>query len=130
MWEMSELDLERERAAKNQSLFREVNERIQDLAPTGHPVGFICECLNTECDQPVALTVEEYEQIRSGSTKFLVLPGHEVERVEEVVGLTDRYLVVSKLGIGGRFAAALDPRQRNAEFSTAVNRATNRALDE
>ncbi len=34
MSDRSELDIERQRAAKNQSLFREVNERIEDLAPS------------------------------------------------------------------------------------------------
>jgi hypothetical protein len=106
-------ELERERAAKNQSLFREVNERIEDLASPVAPAGFICECLNTECDQQISLSVEEYERVRSGSNRFLVVPGHQVAGVEEVVGSSDRYLVVAKLGVGGQVAAGLDPRQRN-----------------
>ena len=57
------------------------------------------------------MSVEEYEQVRSGSNRFLVLPGHQVPGVEEVVESTDRYLVVSKLGVGGEVAAGLDPRQ-------------------
>jgi hypothetical protein len=113
MSDVSELELERERAAKNQSLFREVNERIQELASPIAAVGFICECLDTECDQQVPISVEEYEHVRSGANRFLVLAGHEVKRVEEVVERTDRYLIVSKLGVGGQLAAGLDPRQRN-----------------
>ncbi len=112
MSDLSELDLERQRAAKNQSLFREVNERIEELAPPGLPVGFICECLNTACDDQLSLTVAEYERVRSDSNRFVVVPGHEVEGVEEVVSRTDRYLVISKLGTGGRFAEKLDPRNR------------------
>ena len=49
MSDLAELDLQRERAAKNQSLFREVNERIEDLDHTSTFIEFICECANEEC---------------------------------------------------------------------------------
>jgi hypothetical protein len=108
----SNLDLRRQRAAQNQSLFREVNERIEDLSVSASFAGFVCECLNTDCDEQVPLTIEEYEHVRSGSNKFIVLPGHHVPEVENVVESTPRYLIVSKLGKGAEVAAQLDPRRR------------------
>ena len=39
MSDVSQLDLRRERAAKNESVFREVNERVNELA---EPASFIC----------------------------------------------------------------------------------------
>jgi hypothetical protein len=111
--EMSEdLELQRERAAKNQSLFREVNERIEDLSSGALYPGFVCECLSSECVEKVALTIQEYEAIRSNSNRFLVLPGHEAEDVEEVVEAESHYLVVAKRGAGGGVAERLDPRHR------------------
>jgi hypothetical protein len=106
------LELRRKRAAQNQSLFREVNERIEDLSASAPFAGFICECLSTDCDERVPLTIEEYEHVRAGSNRFVVLPGHDVPEVEQVVETTARYVVVSKLGAGAEVAAQLDPRTR------------------
>jgi hypothetical protein len=107
-----ELESQRQRAAKNQSLFREVNERIEDLAASASFSTFICECMDETCDASVSLTIEEYEHIRSGSNRFLVLPGHQVSSDETVIEGNDRFLVVAKLGAGEPVAEALDPRKR------------------
>jgi hypothetical protein len=112
MTELSVLELQRQRAAKNQSLFREVNERIEDLAANALFTTFVCECMDETCDQSVPLTVEEYERIRADGNRFFVLPSHVVLELEEIVESTDRYVVVSKLGTGGAVAEHLDPRQR------------------
>jgi hypothetical protein len=112
--ELSELDAQRQRAAKNQSLFREVNERIEDLAASAAFTMFICECMDESCDESVSLTIQEYEHIRSDSNRFLVLPGHEISNIERVVEANERYLVVAKLGAGELVAEGLDPRKRNA----------------
>jgi hypothetical protein len=109
---LTELELRRERAAKNQSLFREVNERIEDLAGNASFSTFICECLDETCDESISLTVEEYEHIRQESNRFVILPGHEEPAVEEIIDSTDRFLVVSKLGGGANVAEQLDPRKR------------------
>ena len=108
------LDARRQRAAKNQSLFREVNERIEQLAGAASSAEFICECLQADCDHPVSLTRDEYEQVRSSSNRFFVLHGHEFAEIEEVVATNDRYLVVKKLGVGADVAEMLDPRTREA----------------
>jgi hypothetical protein len=106
-----DLDLQRERAAENQSLFREVNERIEDLAADAAFQTFVCECADTECAEGISATLEEYEAVRSGPNRFLVLAGHDIPGVEEVVATTERYVVVSKLGVGAAVAEEADPRQ-------------------
>jgi len=108
-----ELDLERDGAARNQSLFRAVNERIAELSRSAMFPNFICECADESCDETMALTIEEYEWVRSGANRFAVLPGHELPEIEDVVEATDRYVVVAKLGPGGHVAAQLDPRSRS-----------------
>ena len=113
MTEISELDLQRERAAKNESLFREVNERIEDLATPASFSQFVCECLDDRCDERVSLTIEEYEYIRSGGNRFFVLPGHTDPEVDEILESSDRYLVVRKRGAGEAVAKELDPRGRD-----------------
>jgi hypothetical protein len=118
------LDARRVRAAKNQSLLREVNERIEALVAgesssvfledlrLARPLDLACECMDETCTQRVTLTVAEYEAIRADSNSFFVIPGHEVPEVEEVVREEDRYLVVAKLGAGAGVAERLDPRKR------------------
>jgi hypothetical protein len=110
MAEDAELDQRRERAARNESLFREVNERIEDLAGNASFSLFICECMNQSCDEAVSVTLEEYEYVRAGPNRFIVLRGHEISEVDEVVETCDRYLIVAKRGAGQRVAEALDPR--------------------
>jgi hypothetical protein len=107
---MSDRDLRRERAAQNESLFREVNERIEDLAGNAAHPEFVCECIDGNCDQRVAMTLGEYEHIRSAANQFFVLAGHTAPEIEEVIETTDRYLIVRKLGIGASIAEELDPR--------------------
>ena len=109
-----ELDVQRERAAKNQSLFREVNERIDELSASTSPTRFICECANERCDEKVSMAREDYEEIRSDSNRFFVVEGHELPEVEQVVGSVDGCLVVAKLGVGGDMAERLDPRRRSS----------------
>lgn len=103
------------RAAKNQSLFREVNERVEGIAKTfdldDQHLDFICECAQTDCVERLAMSVSEYETVRSVPNHFAIVDGHQIDDVEDVVARTDRYLVVAKTGTGGELAAKLDPRQ-------------------
>jgi hypothetical protein len=112
MSESVELDVRRERAAKNQSLFREVNERIGELSGSATLPTFVCECTDETCDQRVPLTREEYERVRSDSNSFFVVRGHQIDEIEQIVAVAERFVVVAKLGRGGTVAAGLDPRKR------------------
>ena len=105
--------------ARNQALFRDVNERIKDLTESqrgqqSQPVDFLCECADTDCTETIALTREEYEAARGVSTHFPVKPGHVYPELEHVVQETDRYTVVEKFGEAGTVAAERDPRRRES----------------
>jgi hypothetical protein len=99
---------------RNEALFREVNERIEDvgtsLAPDDSPMEFLCECDNQDCVERVSATRGEYEAIRAVATHFVVLPGHEDPSVEHVVQQTERFLVVEKEGEAADEAQEDDPR--------------------
>src|SRR5690242_4173285 len=89
------------RGAKNQSLFRAVNEQIERLHETfereqaiGEPVEFLCECLSGSCEEKVRLTLAEYESVRKVPTHFVVCQGHEDLEIERVVAERDGFLVV------------------------------------
>ena len=101
--------------ARNQSLFREVNERIEKFAGSSpSPVGaeFLCECGRTSCLEAMPVDVAHYEAIRSSPRRFLVKPGLVQLEVERFVERREAYLVVEKTAAGAAIAAELDPRGR------------------
>lgn len=101
--------------ARTQNLFREVNERIEELNGDRLVDGeLLCECAAKDCTETVSLTLEKYEQVRRVATHFFVLVGHEVSGIERVVERNDRYMVVEKIGDAGVLAEKLDPRRRLA----------------
>ena len=57
-----------ERRARNQTLFREVNEQILKTADDHGTSEFVCECSNTDCIEVVELRYADYEHIRAHST--------------------------------------------------------------
>jgi hypothetical protein len=109
------MDSRQQRVAKNEALFRQVNERIEEINEKREGVGldsdFLCECGDDDCTAPVSLTLAEYEEVRSDPTHFLIAHGHEVVDVEKVIRETDRYAVVKKFaGEAQRIAVETDPR--------------------
>jgi hypothetical protein len=89
-----------ERKAKNQALFRQVNERIAETsaamdAGEGQVQAFICECSRIGCRQLVEVPAVLYERVREDPTLFLVLPGHEDHDREEIVERHGDYLIVA-----------------------------------
>jgi hypothetical protein len=107
-------DARSRRIADNESRFREINERLEAdlrrLPSEDGPVEFVCECGHLECTASVSLTVAEYEQVRSDSTTFAMVPGHQIEDVEDVVFSTDRYQVARKKPPTRSIVADADPR--------------------
>jgi len=105
-----------ERAATNQTLFREINERVKELNNGFSlvlPVGeWICECANDTCTERVAMSASEYESIRNDGARFFVAPSdeHVWPDVERVTVRTARYWVVEKFGRSGAMAREADPR--------------------
>jgi len=105
-------ELER-RLARNESVFREINESIERGQWPGEedrPVGFRCECAQLGCAEVLQLSVAEYERVRAHARRFVVVPGHERPEIELVVERTPNYLVVEKRDQAAAAAEAADPR--------------------
>ena len=99
------------RVAKNEVLFREVNERIRELAPGDGPTEFLCECGDAGCVESVSLSTGQYEEVRRDPARFFIRPGHEVPDIEDVVEEADGFLVVAKRqGTPAEIAEENDPR--------------------
>lgn len=108
------MDAREERLARNEVLFREVNEQIR-VAARGHGVDehvyeFFCECSNVDCDYKLSLTLAAYERVRANADRFFVAPGHWLPEIEHPVERCDGYDVVAKEGEAARLAERLDPR--------------------
>jgi hypothetical protein len=103
-----------ERVARNETLFREVNERIKRVnvgLATVEASDFLCECGDDGCTDPISLTMREYEEVRADPTHFAVVPDHVVPDVEQVVAQSDRYAVVAKTDPDAvEVAVSEDPR--------------------
>jgi hypothetical protein len=101
---------------RNEALFREVNERIDDVsqsvAPDYEAMEFLCECDRADCRESVSVTRAEYEAVRAVPTHFIVLPNHQDPRIERVAVTNERFLVVEKEGSAARLAQERDPRDQ------------------
>jgi hypothetical protein len=93
------MPLSRERLARNQVIFREVNERLREIAdavPDG-TADYLCECSDVHCTDKIELRLFEYEAVRARNDCFFIEPGHERLEVEEVLDQNERYAIVRKI---------------------------------
>lgn len=104
-----------QRVARAEVNRRRVNEAIEQGRLSDDSQVFICECGRLGCNTTVALTLAAYEGVRTGFERFLVAPGHQVDRVDEVIERHPGHLVVAKVGAGRDIAREADPRPEQDE---------------
>ncbi len=91
-----------ERLARNEAMFREVNERVEsvhsDWSAFGPetPLRIVCECSHADCAEMVEIGANAYTAVREDPTRFIVLRGHDEPDVERVVQEQQGYAVVEK----------------------------------
>jgi hypothetical protein len=103
------------KVARNEAMYREVNERIEDLNEVfGEMSGefvVVCECADPMCAEQIPLSREAYERTRANSAQFVLRPGHQTADVEEIVAAEAEYVVVEKHeGEPAALAQQTDPR--------------------
>jgi hypothetical protein len=96
------------RMAANEAFFRRLNESLERDAPRDGTLIVVCECADEDCAQRLELTRDEYQKVRSDPTWFVVAHTHADPEIEEVIGRTDRFELVRKLGVGVDVATRLD----------------------
>ena len=96
--------------AHNEILFREVNERIEEISEEGSMLIFLCECDQADCVAQIELTKDEYKTVRANPARFVTLPGHEDTRIERVVERHPGFVVAEKQGEAAEIAIEHDPR--------------------
>jgi hypothetical protein len=96
------MDEHRLRKARNEDLFRKVNEQIEslneafaDMSGSGE-FQIVCECDRVECNERLQIAQDAYRAARRDARVFLVAPGHKDAEVERVIERTEHYWVVQK----------------------------------
>jgi hypothetical protein len=101
------------RLAENEVFFRQQNRAIErgfaklnKLAKEENHVElindddmllqFYCECSNEICRQRISLRRSQYDQVHKADDKFVVICGHEIPDVEQIIMKTDDYCVIQK----------------------------------
>jgi hypothetical protein len=103
------------RIALNETLFRDLNERVQEVVTTialdaPDALEIFCECGSADCVAKITLALAEYQEVRAHPERFLIAPGHEVADVENVVERRPAYWIVEKHEEEAQIARDRDPR--------------------
>lgn len=98
------------RAARNQALFRAINEKMLELNETfGEIVGTFavaCECSRMDCVDLLEIRPDAYRAVRESPRTFVVRSGHVEADVERAVSTHDGFTVVEVRGHGAEIADA------------------------
>jgi hypothetical protein len=98
------------RAARNQAMFRAINERLTRDDPVAELADshmIACECADPTCVQTLAISATQYEDVRREPRHFALLAGHVYPDVETVIFESSTYVVVEKVGQAGEVSEAL-----------------------
>lgn len=97
------------RLARNEAVFREVNERARELSDSWSDAAstfqIVCECCHSDCVEPVRVSTQAYLAVRAHPARFIVASGHGEPSIEDVVEHRQDYDVVEKTGEAGDFVA-------------------------
>ena len=83
------------RQARNEVLFRELNERIAQTSG-GTDFLIICECDTTGCEAMITVSIDDYRRVRSHPRRFFIFRGHNDPQIEEIVESDGAFQVVEK----------------------------------
>jgi hypothetical protein len=109
------MDERERRIGLNESVFRQVNERVEDLnrafSQVTETMDVVCECGDASCIDQIIVSLPDYERVRSDPTLFFIVPGHQAPDVETVVEEQAGFAVVRKdEGDEAELARETDPR--------------------
>jgi hypothetical protein len=108
------------RLGLNEAMFREVNERVEEVNEAfGSITGqfeIFCECGDMSCAERITVPTSDYERVRSNSNQFLLKVGHEDPAVERMIENHDTFVIVEKEGVEvEEVAEQTDPRRNDPD---------------
>ncbi len=90
-----------ERAARNEEIFRDVNEQIEkgaELHGVSSRLPFHCECARSACLEQIEIEPPVYRRAHAERYCFVVVHDHNTPQIERVVEEHEGFLVVEKIG--------------------------------
>jgi hypothetical protein len=104
-----------ERIALNEVLFRDLNERVEQIVTTlanerPDKLEIFCECGTGDCVAKLTLSLIDYGGVRAHPERFIVVPDHDTPTVERVIEKRAGYWIVEKNEEEATLARELDPR--------------------
>lgn len=85
-----------ERIADTEGDERLANEKIIQARRDGDSFRVRCECGDPLCQEPLDISEELYERVRSDSMQFVIKPGHMFPEAEDIVETEAGYEIVRK----------------------------------
>lgn len=102
------------RLAENEVVFRQTNERVQqrlrklqaEAKEEGYPdklledstsLYFYCECSDENCRERIVMKPGLYGSLHKDRAQFIIIPGHSVSSIENIIKSTPNYEVVKKV---------------------------------
>lgn len=125
-----DIPLSERRQIENEMIFRRGNEKVGDeldeldakLIEEDYPelirtediiLHFKCECSDEDCDTRIPMLLSVYQKIHENRKAFVIIPKHQVKKIEKVIATKDGYSVVEKY--------RLTPEPGSNLNSTSVN---------
>jgi hypothetical protein len=110
------------RAARNQALFRTLNENIKEVnlefSVVTEAFVIACECTDETCVETLDISTDEYAETRSDPWHFVVLEGHVDPEAEKVIAVNTTHVVVEKRARARALAeAARGPGSSGGDFA-------------
>jgi hypothetical protein len=60
------------------------------------PLEFVCECSDITCEEPIKVTITEYEKLHQRNDRFLIVKGHKSPTVEKTIDVKGKLELVEK----------------------------------
>jgi hypothetical protein len=93
--EIFEVMSREERVLQTEALFRDINEVIARTRGSNGS-SFLCECANPFCNVTFEMSCEDLQTLHSTPGYYVILAGHEIPDLEDVVQRTNGYAIVRK----------------------------------
>ena len=84
---------------KNEAAFKAHNERRKEFeqdVTTDEPIPFACECGDVDRDDPIELTIPQFDSAHAHERRYVVKPLHVMPDYERVVEQHDYDWIVEK----------------------------------
>jgi hypothetical protein len=97
------------RAGRREANLRVLNARIaesqeQIAVALRSPITVLCECASPDCNESIEVAQSLFTELRDQPTRFIVVEGHVLHDVEQVVERGDGWIIVEKRGAAAREA--------------------------